>query len=104
MITAQEMNAVNQALILTIAERTQQDVQQRRFSPAVNNALDQIRTLISTRLASEVPFRTNSVSIRVIDVLADTCISELVDVLRNLGYVVTLSCSSNPNNEQITIK
>lgn len=101
MITAQTMRERNDQLKKDRASATLLNIEKRLFSPATMAVLDHLSKSVEERHTKGFPYNEDLLTVNIED---DVNQFELLSVLRNLGYSVTLSCSSNPNNEQITIK
>jgi hypothetical protein len=104
MLTAYKMRELNTQLKIALSEKTAKEIDQGLYSEDVRKALRYLSDAIQERRDNGLPYPANSFSVNVSVALGKpNNYHELITVLRNLGYTVATSHSSEWGNEQLTI-
>jgi hypothetical protein len=104
MLTAYAMREINLQLKIQLAGKTAKEIALGLYSEDVRNALKYITNAVQERRDNGLPYPASSFSINVSTALGKPDhYPELITVLRNLGYTVSTSHSTNWGNEQLTI-
>lgn len=104
MLTAYAMRELNIQLKISLADKTAKDISLGLYSKDVRKALAYVADAVLDRRNNGLPYPANSFSINVSLALGKPDnYQELISVLRNLGYTVATSHSSDWGNEQLTI-